>query len=156
MTKLKAGQKAPDFSLLDTNGNKVKLSELRGKKVVIYFYPKDNTPGCIKEACSFRDELPRIKAKNTVVLGVSMDNQDSHKKFAERFSLPFTLLCDTKGDVCKKYDVYGLKSLYGRKFFGIRRTTFVVSENGVIKHIFEKVKPENHAKEVLDVLGRWE
>ena len=152
MTKLKTGQKAPDFALLDTDGNKVKLSDLRGKSVVLYFYPKDNTPGCTKEACSFRDEFSSIKKKNTVVFGVSMDSTESHKKFTEKFSLPFTLLCDTKGDVCKKYDVYGLKSLYGRKFFGIKRTTFVIDENGMIKHIFEKVKPDDHAREVLKML----
>ncbi len=150
--KLKIGQKAPNFSLLDTEGNKISLSGLRGKNVVLYFYPKDNTPGCVKEACSFREELPRIKTRNTVVLGVSMDNQESHQKFTQKFSLPFALLCDTEGDVCKKYDVYGLKSLYGRKFFGIRRTTFVIDEDGIIKHIFEKVKPEGHAKEILAVL----
>ncbi len=154
MTKLKAGKKAPDFSLPDTNSNNVKLSELKGKNVVLYFYPRDNTPGCTKEACSFRDEFPRIKAKNTVVLGVSMDNQESHKKFTTKFSLPFALLCDIKGDVCKKYDVYGLKSLYGRKFWGIKRTTFVIDENGIIKHVFENVKPQNHAKDVLEILNK--
>ncbi len=152
MAKLKIGQKAPDFSLLDTDGNKIKLSELRGKKVVLYFYPKDDTPGCIKEACSFRDELPNFDANNAAVFGISMDNQQSHKKFAEKYDLPFVLLCDTKGDVCKKYGIYGLKSLYGKKFWGIKRTTFIIDENRKIMHIFEKVNPENHAKEVLEAI----
>lgn len=149
---LKIGQKAPDFTLLDANGTPVELSAFRGKKVVLYFYPKDDTPGCTREACSFQDSLDRIKRRGAVVLGVSADNPASHGKFADKFSLTFQLLSDESKSVLKKYGVWKERSMYGRKFMGIERTTFVIDERGVVRRVFEKVKVDGHAEEVLDAL----
>ncbi len=142
---LNEGDTAPDFELKDTEGNTVKLSDFRGKKVVLYFYPRDDTPGCTIEACSFRDDLGKFKAKNTVILGFSLDDSNSHRKFAEKYKLPFTLLCGTK-EVAEKYGAYGDKGIFG---FGIKRTTVIIDEKGKVAKVFEKVKPQGHSEEVL-------
>ncbi len=146
---LKEGDAAPDFELKDTEGNIVKLSDFRGKKVVLYFYPKDNTPGCTIEACSFRDDSEQFKAKNAIVLGFSLDDSRSHKKFAEKYKLPFKLLCGTK-EVAEKYGAYGNKGIFG---MGIKRKTYVIDEKGKILKVFEKVKPQGHSSELLPLLS---
>ena len=147
MTILKEGYKAPDFSLKDQHGNAVKLSDFKGKKVLLYFYPKDNTSGCTTEACNLRDNFSKLKSKITV-FGVSMDSQESHKKFAEKFSLPFQLLVDENGEICKKYGVYVQKNMYGRKYWGIKRTSFLIKD-GKIAKIFGKVEVGNHTEQVM-------
>lgn len=149
---IEEGMKAPDFTLPDQNGNKVKLSDLKGKYVVLYFYPKDNTSGCTKEACNFRDAFPKFKNIDAVILGVSPDSVASHKKFAEKYKLPFSLLADEDRKVIEKYEVWKEKSMYGKKYMGVERTTFIISPDGKIKKIFPKVKVDNHHKEVLEVL----
>ncbi len=149
---IKEGDKAPNFTLISGDGEKVSVSDFKGKKVVLYFYPKDDTPGCTKEACSFRDNQAAIKRKGAVVLGVSVDAPDSHKKFAEKYSLPFPLLSDEKKEVVKTYGVWKEKNLYGRKFMGIERTTVIIDERGYIQHILPKVKVDGHTEEVLDKL----
>lgn len=146
---LKLGDPAPDFSLPDANGNLVKLADLRGKRVVLYFYPRDNTPGCTKEACGFRDAYPEYQTKDVVVLGVSTDDAKAHTKFVQKFGLPFTLLTDADGQVAASYDSYGLKKFMGKEYMGVSRNTFVISPDGTIEKIYLKVKPENHATEVL-------
>ncbi len=149
---LKIGDKAPDFELRDTNGNLVRLSKLKGKEIVLYFYPKDLTPGCTVEACNFRDDYDDYNKKGVLVFGVSLDNEEKHKKFTEKHDLPFPLLSDTEIKVSKAYGVYGEKSFLGKKYFGINRTTFVIDKKGFIKHVFEKVNPKNHSKEVLGAI----
>lgn len=149
---IKVGDKAPDFKLNTIGGSPVHLSKLKGKKVVLYFYPKDDTPGCTKEACSFQENLGTIKKKGAMVLGVSADSIVSHEKFARKFDLEFQLLSDETKEVCKSYGVWKEKSLYGRKFMGIERTTFVIDEKGVVQNIFPKVKVDGHTKEILEVL----
>jgi peroxiredoxin Q/BCP len=146
------GKKAPAFSLKDDKGNIIKLPDFKGKKVVLYFYPKDNTPGCTKEACSFRDAYDAILAKGAVVLGVSPDSGTSHWRFRERQGLPFYLLCDEDHKTAEAYGVWGEKTLYGRKYFGIFRTTFIIDGNGVVEKVFPKVKPENHGAEIVAAL----
>jgi peroxiredoxin Q/BCP len=143
------GDNAPDFSTTDADGNPVKLSDFRGQKVVLYFYPKDNTPGCTKEACSFRDSFSEFKKRGIKVLGVSLDSESAHKKFVAKYDLPFTLLADTDRSVSEAYGVYGQKQFMGRKFMGINRTTFLIDEDGKIRKIFTKVKVNEHADEVL-------
>jgi peroxiredoxin Q/BCP len=150
---LKVGQKAPDFTVLNDRGEKVKLSDFKGKKVVLYFYPKDDTPGCTKEACAFRDGFDEIKKKGAVVLGVSADSVDSHKKFKSKFELNFPLLADTDKKIIEGYGVWKEKSMYGRKYMGIERTTFIIDEDGKISHIFPKVKVGEHYDEIVDALG---
>ena len=145
----KEGNKAPDFSAKDQNGKTVKLASLKGKKnVVLYFYPKDMTPGCTTEACDFRDH--HKKFKNTVVLGVSIDSPERHQKFIDKYNLPFTLIADTNQKVVNKYGVWQEKSLYGKKFMGIVRSTFIIDKNGVIRKIFPKVKVKGHVEEILN------
>ena len=146
---LTEGKKAPDFTLKDDNGQAVKLSALKGKTVVLYFYPKDDTPGCTREACSFRDGFGEIQKKGAVVLGVSPDSVESHKKFKEKFHLNFQLLSDGEKKVVNAYRVWKQKTLYGRKYMGIERTTFVIDADGRIKKIFPKVKVDGHYEEVL-------
>lgn len=146
------GDRAPDFQLQDQSGSTVSLSKLAGKHVVLYFYPKDDTPGCTKEACSFRDEYSALQAAGAVVLGVSTDDVKSHDKFARKYSLPFPLLADTGHQVAEAYGVWGEKSLYGRKFMGVTRATFLIGPEGKVSHVWPKVKPENHAQEVLTAL----
>ena len=149
---LKVGQKAPDFTVMDDKGEKVKLADLKGKKVVLYFYPKDDTPGCTKEACAFRDGIDKIKKRGAVVLGVSADSVESHKKFKNKFDLNFPLLADSDKKMVEAYGVWKEKSMYGKKYMGIERTTFVIDENGKIAHIFPKVKVDQHYDEVLEAL----
>ena len=152
MSKLKANAPAPSFSTTDQDGNLAKLEDFRGKKVILYFYPKDDTPGCTKEACTFRDAFAEFKLKNTVILGVSPDNEKSHTKFIEKFFLPFPLLCDTEKTIAKDYEVWVEKSMYGRKYMGVERSTFLIDENGVLSNILRKVKPEPHVEELLKLV----
>jgi thioredoxin-dependent peroxiredoxin len=147
---IEVGIKAPDFMLPDQDGKMHKLSEYRGKPVVLYFYPKDDTPGCTKEACSFRDNFAQFKKAGIEVLGVSTDDPKSHTKFREKYHLPFTLLADTDKKVVKDYDVWVDKTNYGKTYFGTARTTFLIDKNGNIIHVFEHVKPEDHAQEVIN------
>ena len=150
---LKAGDKAPDFSLPSATGQTITLKGLRGKQVVLYFYPKDDTPGCTKEACSFRDEITQIEKAHAVVLGVSTDGRASHQKFSKKYGLPFALLSDESMVVAKAYGVYKQKSMYGRTYWGIERSTFVIDEKGKLKAVFPKVKVEGHVEAVMSVLG---
>jgi thioredoxin-dependent peroxiredoxin len=150
--ELQIGDKAPDFSLPDQNGQTVSLKSLKGKQVVLYFYPKDDTPGCTKEACGFRDSLSAIEKANTVVLGVSMDDAESHQKFIKKYGLPFTLLCDEDGKVSKAYGVYKKKNMYGKTYWGIERSTFIIDETGKLKGLFRKVKVDGHVGEVQAAL----
>lgn len=146
---LTSGAKAPPFALPSDSGETVRLADLKGKKVVLYFYPKDDTSGCTVEACEFRDQWSAVRKAGAVVLGVSPDGVASHLKFKKKFSLPFPLLADEDHAVAERYGVWGEKSMYGRKYFGIKRTTFVIDEEGRILKVFEKVKPKGHAAEVL-------
>ena len=149
---IEEGKKAPAFKLLDQDGKAHSLKDYLGQKVVLYFYPKDNTPGCTTEACSFRDEFSAFKKSNTVILGVSADAVKSHKNFSEKFSLPFPLLSDESKEVLEKYGVWKEKSMYGKKYLGIERTTVVIDETGNVKKIFPKVKVTGHTEEVLEAL----
>jgi peroxiredoxin Q/BCP len=148
-----AGDQAPGFQLQDQDGNSVKLSQHAGKNVVLYFYPKDDTPGCTTEACNFRDEHSALGAAGAVVLGVSADSVDRHRKFASKYSLPFPLLADPEHKALEAYGVWGEKSLYGRKFQGITRTTFLIGPDGRVKQVWPKVKVSGHVDEVLAALG---
>ena len=152
MAGIKEGDRAPAFTLPEPSGRQVKLSDFRGKKVVLYFYPKDDTPGCTVEACAFRDAHESIASKNAVVLGVSPDAADSHARFIGKFGLPFTLLSDADHAVAEAYGAWGEKNLYGKKTVGILRSTFIIDEHGRIAKIFRKVKPDGHAQGVLDAL----
>ncbi len=146
---LKAGDKAPDFLLTSDSNDRVRLSDLKGKKVVLYFYPKDDTPGCTVEACSFRDGFSEIQRKGAALFGVSTDSVESHKKFKDKFHLNFPLLSDLEKKVVNSYGVWKEKTMYGKKYMGIERTTFIIDEEGKIKKIFPKVKVEGHYDEVL-------
>lgn len=152
MALLVAGRNAPDFTMKDTQGNSVKLSELRGKKVVLFFYPKDMTSGCTVEACAFRDYYKEIQKKGALIFGISTDDQKSHQKFTEKHALNYPLLVDENARVSLKYGTWGEKSMYGRKYMGMFRTTYIIDETGKVAKVFEKVKPEGHAKEVLQNL----
>lgn len=149
---LKPGDKAPDFKVEADSGETMTLKDLKGMKVIIYFYPKDNTSGCTKEACDFRDSIKTFKRKNTFVIGVSKDSVASHKKFKEKFELPFVLLSDETANMIKDYGVWKEKSMYGRKFMGIERTTFLINEKGIIEKIWNKVKVPGHVDEILNNL----
>ncbi len=149
---LELGAAAPDFTVLTDDGVPLTLSSLRGKPVVLYFYPKDDTSGCTVEACEFRDMFPRFDSSKAVILGVSPDNVKSHVKFKAKFELPFTLLADTEKVIAVAYDVWKEKSMYGKKYMGIERTTFVIDAQGNIAQIFNKVKPAGHAAEVMHAL----
>ena len=151
---LKEGSAAPAFNTRDSEGRAVRLKDFRGKKVVLYFYPKDDTPGCTKEACSFRDAFADFKKRGIKVLGISTDNEASHKKFIQKYELPFTLLTDTDHSIADKYGTYGQKKFMGRTFLGVYRKTFLIDEKGKIKRIFEKVKPDEHAGEVLEAFDQ--
>jgi peroxiredoxin Q/BCP len=150
--KLKAGDTAPEFSAAASGGGTVSLADLRGKNVVLYFYPRDDTPGCTKEACAFRDHFAEFKKAGAVVLGVSTDPVKSHDKFAAKFKLPFTLLADEDKKIVQAYGVWGEKSFMGRKYQGTHRVTFLIGPDGCIKKIWPKVKPDKHAEEVLAAL----
>lgn len=150
---LKEGDDAPDFEATNQRGEKVKLSDLKGHRIALYFYPKDDTPGCTKQACSFRDAEEAYTAKGIVVLGVSIDDVASHRKFIDKYSLPFDLLADPDKEIVEKYGVWGEKSMYGKKFMGTMRKTFLIDEDGKIVKIFGKVKTAEHADEVLEAFG---
>jgi peroxiredoxin Q/BCP len=150
-TSLKAGDVAPAFRANDQNGKLISLADLKGKKVILYFYPKDNTPTCTLEACSLRDEHAFLAKKNYVVLGVSADDEKMHKKFAARYELPFSLLADTNMDIIRAYDVWGTKKFMGRIYDGIIRTTFIIDEKGVISEVITDVKSKEHGKQVLSL-----
>ncbi len=149
---LETGTRAPDFSLPDQDGKMHKLSEYRGQKVILYFYPKDNTAGCTKQACGFGDRYPQFREKGAVVLGVSKDSVDSHKKFEEKYGLPFTLLSDTEFEVIKAYDVWKEKKNYGKVSMGVVRTTYLIDEEGVIIRAMDKVKAADNPQEMLELL----
>lgn len=146
---LQVGDTAPNFSMPTADGGNVSLSGLRGKKVVLYFYPKDDTPGCTIEACSFRDNLPDFKGVNAEIIGVSRDDTNSHQRFRDKFGLNFTLASDSTGQVTEDYGVWGEKSMYGKTFMGITRSTFLIDENGKIAHVWPKVSVEGHSAEVM-------
>jgi peroxiredoxin Q/BCP len=147
------GQEAPDFEGVDQHGRTIRLCDFRGRKVALYFYPKDDTPGCTKQACSLRDGYARLQEAGVVVLGVSADDADSHRRFAEKYGLPFPLVADPEAKICRAYGVWGERTLYGRKFMGIRRTTFLIDEDGRIRQIIRRPKVDQHADEVLQGFG---
>jgi thioredoxin-dependent peroxiredoxin len=146
---LEVGDKAPSFKLKNQDGKLISLTDIKGKPVVLYFYPKDDTPGCTKESCNFRDEFEKMKAE---IIGISVDSVESHKKFAEKYKLPFNLLSDEKKEVVGKYGVWKEKNMYGKKYMGIERTTFIIEPSGKISKIFPKVKVDDHNKEVMEAL----
>ncbi len=148
--KLKIGDKAPDFKGIDENGNNIELSNYKGKKLILYFYPKDNTPGCTNEACDLRDNYNMWLEKGYEVVGVSPDSEASHQKFIGKYDLPFRLISDPDKIIIKLYGAWGLKKLYGREYEGLLRTTFVISEDGVIENIFVKVKTKDHTNQILE------
>jgi peroxiredoxin Q/BCP len=147
------GQQAPAFSLPSDTGETISLEGLKGRPVVLFFYPKDDTPGCTTEACEFRDSWKAVQRAGAVVLGVSPDGVDSHRKFRDKFSLPFPLLADEGHAVAEAYGVWGEKSMYGKKYYGVLRTTFIIDAAGSVRRVFEKVKPAGHAAEVLEALS---
>jgi peroxiredoxin Q/BCP len=147
---IEEGKPAPDFELQSDTGETVKLSDLKGRPVVLYFYPKDDTPGCTKEACSFRDSFAKFKKRGIEVFGVSLDSEKAHQKFAKKYDLPFRLLADTERKLSESFGTYGEKKFMGRTYMGNHRMTFLIDEKGKIKKIFPKVKPEDHAEEVLE------
>lgn len=149
---LHPGDTAPDFEVTTDEGKPLKLSDLRGKNVILYFYPRADTPGCTKEACSFRDSFPRFSTQDAVVLGVSTDDVKAQSKFKHKYQLPFILLADTGKDIHEKYGTWVEKSMYGKKYMGTARTTFIVGPDGTIRKVFENVKPEGHAEQVLAAL----
>lgn len=149
MTTLKTGDKAPVFESHDQDGNPVKLGDFSGSKVVLYFYPKDDTPGCTAEACNLRDNYEELMAKGYKVIGVSTDNQKSHKKFSDKYDLPFPLIPDVEKKIVNDYGVWGPKKFMGKSYEGISRTTFVINENGVIEKVFDKVDTKNHTEQIL-------
>ena len=149
---LSAGEQAPAFELLDNEGNLHKLSDYQGQTIVVYFYPRDDTPGCTTEACSFRDAYADFREAGVEVIGISPDNEGSHSKFIAKYELPFVLLSDPDHKVCEAFGAWGLKKMYGREYEGVFRTTFVIGPDGVIKHVFENVKPADHSQEVLEVV----
>jgi len=153
MGELKEGQKAPEFTSTDQDGKTVSLNQFLGKKVVLYFYPKDDTPGCTAEACDFRDNYQGLKSRDIIVLGVSTDDEKSHHKFAAKHNLPFTLLADTGKEIVEAYGVWGEKNMYGKKYMGTNRTTFIIDENGTIIHIIKKVDSKSPTTQVLELLG---
>ena len=150
---LAIGDRAPDFSLPDAQGNIISLADLQGKRVVLYFYPRDNTPGCTKQACAFRDSYAEFQNRDVVVLGVSTDDAKSHDKFTAKFNLPFPLLIDEAGTVATAYESYGLKKFMGKEYVGITRNTFVISPDGTIAKIYKKVKPDAHIQQLLADIG---
>ncbi len=150
---MQEGNIAPDFSAKDQNNNVVSLSDFKGKKVALYFYPKDNTTTCTVQACNLRDNFTKLKDLGIVVLGISVDNEKSHKKFETKFSLPFTLLADTDKKIVSEYGLWAQKKLWGREYMGTLRTTFLINEAGKIEHIIEKVDSKNHAEQILKVWG---
>jgi peroxiredoxin Q/BCP len=152
MSTLKEGDKAPDFNAKDQNGKAVSLSDFKGKTVILYFYPKDDTPGCTAEACSFRDNYQSLLSQGFEVIGVSTDDEKSHKKFETKYSLPFTLIADESQEIVQAYGVWGEKNMYGKKYMGTVRTTFIINGDGNISHIINKVDNANASQQILDIL----
>lgn len=150
MSKLKEGDKAPAFSGIDQHGKNISLSDFKGKKVVLYFYPKDDTPGCTAQSCNLRDNHMELRSKGYEVIGVSIDSEKSHQKFIAKYELPFTLIADTDKKIVSDYGVWVEKSMYGKKYMGTARTTFIINENGVIEKIIDKVDTKNHAAQVVN------
>jgi thioredoxin-dependent peroxiredoxin len=152
MAKPKEGDKAPDFTAKDQNGNTVSLSDFKGKTVILYFYPKDDTPGCTAEACSFRDNYQSLLGKGFAVIGVSIDNEKSHKKFEKKYNLPFPLIADPDRKIVEEYGLWAEKSMFGKKYMGTLRTTFLINPNGIISKVIDKVDTENSSQQVIDLL----
>jgi peroxiredoxin Q/BCP len=152
MNELIEGQKAPHFSAKDQNGNQINLSNFSGKKIILYFYPKDDTPGCTAEACNFRDNYESLQSQGFIVLGVSTDDEKSHTKFINKHNLPFSLIADTDKEIVEAYGVWVEKNMYGKKYMGIARKTFIINENGIILKIIDKVDTKNSSAQVLDLL----
>lgn len=150
---LEVGVKAPNFKLQDKDGNEVSLSDFKNKKVVVYFYPRDNTPGCTKQACAFRDNYEEFQNKDVVVIGISKDSVKSHSNFAQKHELPFILLSDTELEAIQAYDVWQEKKLYGKVSMGVVRTTYIIDENGIIEKVYNKAKTDKNAMEILEYLG---
>ncbi len=150
---LEKGTKAPDFTLFDKDGNEVSLSDFSGKKNVLYFYPKDNTPGCTRQACAFAESFEKFKELDAAVIGISKDSVSSHAKFAEKYSLPFVLLSDPEHKVIEAFGAWQEKKNYGKTYFGTVRSTFIIDENGIIEKVMPKVKPDTNAAEILEYLG---
>jgi len=150
---LNSGMKAPDFVLPDETGMERKLSDYLGKPLILYFYPKDDTPGCTKEACGFRDDYSQYESVDVNIVGVSPDSPEKHTKFKNKYNLPFTLLADENHEVADKYGVWGLKKMAGREYYGIKRTTFLIDRDGTIKKVFKNVKPAEHSAQILAVLN---
>lgn len=153
MTELSEGQKAPDFSANDQNGKRISLSDLHGKNVILYFYPKDDTPGCTAEACSFRDNYQSLLNNGFEVLGVSTDDEQSHQKFITKYNLPFSLIADTDKEIVQAYGVWVEKNMYGKKYMGVARKTFVIDKNGMIRKIIDKVDTKNSSAQILESLS---
>ncbi len=149
---LKAGTEAPDFLLHDKDGKEIRLSDFKGKKVVVYFYPKDNTPGCTRQACAFRDAYEDFRKKDVIVIGISKDSEKSHQKFIEKFGLPFLLLSDPELQAIQAFGVWQEKKMYGKVSMGVVRSTFIINEDGKVEKVFEKAKPDTNAREILDYL----
>ncbi len=152
MATLKEGDKAPDFTAKDQNGNSVSLTDFKGKTVILYFYPKDDTPGCTAEACDFRDNYQSLIGKGFEVIGVSTDDEKSHKKFVTKYNLPFPLIADESKEIVEAYGVWGEKSMYGKTYMGTNRTTFIIDDNGIIKKVINKVDTKASSQQVLDIL----
>ena len=152
MSLLAVGTKAPEFTTIDQDGKRRALSDFQGRKVILYFYPKDNTSGCTKEACAFRDHFDRFRQLNVEIVGVSIDSEKSHKSFVQKYDLPFTLLADADKSLVQAYGVWGEKSLYGKKYMGTNRVTYLIDESGQVAAVFPKVKPDRHAEELLAML----
>lgn len=150
MTHLQVGDKAPDFSGTNEKGEQVSLGDFKGKKLILFFYPKDNTPGCTAEACNLRDNFSELKSKGYALLGVSPDSEKRHQNFIAKYELPFPLLADTEQETLNAYGVWGMKKMYGREYMGVFRTTFVIDEKGVIEKVFTKVKTKTHAEQILE------
>lgn len=152
MNFLEIGAKAPDIIILNQINNSISLSDFKGKKIIIYFYPKDDTSGCTAEACNLRDNYEDLIAKGFVVIGVSADNEKSHKKFSEKYQLPFYLIADVNKDIIKAYGVWGKKKFMGKEYEGILRTTYIIDENGIIQHVIKKVDTKNHTEQIINEL----
>ncbi|WP_250228162.1 thioredoxin-dependent thiol peroxidase [Anaeropeptidivorans aminofermentans] len=151
---LEAGVKAPDFTLEDANGNKVSLSDFKGKRVVLYFYPKDNTPGCTRQACAFKNAYDGFKAEDIAVIGISKDSVKSHMNFAEKYELPFIILSDEELTAIKAYDVWQEKKNYGKTYMGVERTTYIIDKDGIIEKVYKRAKPDSNAAEILEYIEK--
>ena len=154
MALLKQGQAAPDFSATDQNGNQLSLKKFKGKKVILYFYPKDDTPGCTSEACNLRDNYQELQDMGFIVIGVSPDNEKSHQKFSSKYNLPFHLIPDPGKSIIKSYGAWGEKKMYGKSYEGVLRTTYVISEKGTIETVIEKVDVKNHTKQIIELINQ--